>query len=373
MNSSSRASKQVFGLLFSFAKNSPNITLVTGICECVSAIGPLLGGGHSLLQSQYGFALDNLISVRLVLADGTIVDVSRTRNADLFWALRGAGHNFGVVTSFKVKLYDAPPQYQLYSLLFQQDKLEPLFNLINEIDSPTRARDPKLFINGVLTRIPSGAAVFNYTIIYPGTKAQLEAHAKPFLDIGPSFTKYVPDLNYGNIYVAFGQGKSSGPCMKNTNQGLMGVALPKWDIEGMKKAYTIYQNLTADPRFPYSFILLENYGIVNVKTVDPDSVSLPREERERPILASPVITYRVANDQTKNDASDYSSRIKDALYMAVDASNGKVKRHAYVNYASGLESVPEIYGYEQWKIDKLKKLKKKWDPNNRFRFYNPLV
>lgn len=128
---------------------------MTGLAECVSVAGPLLGGGHSLLQSQHGYSLDGLVSARVVLANGTVVEASRTKNADLFWALQGAGHNFGVVTSLEVKTYDIPSNWTVYSLVFTTEKVEALFSLINEFDSPTIERPANLALTGVFARVPA--------------------------------------------------------------------------------------------------------------------------------------------------------------------------------------------------------------------------
>ena len=71
--------------------------------------GLTLGGGIGWLMSKYGLALDNLVSVDLVLADGRVVTASNNDNADLFWAVRGGGGNFGVATSFEYGLHPVGP------------------------------------------------------------------------------------------------------------------------------------------------------------------------------------------------------------------------------------------------------------------------
>ncbi len=67
--------------------------------------GLTLGGGQSWLTGKYGFTIDNLLSVDIVTADGELRHASANENPDLFWAVRGAGHNFGVVTSFEYQLH----------------------------------------------------------------------------------------------------------------------------------------------------------------------------------------------------------------------------------------------------------------------------
>ena len=80
-----------------------------GVVGHTGVAGLTLGGGMGRLQRKHGFTIDNLRSVDLVTADGRQLHVSDEENADLFWGIRGAGANFGVVTSFELQLHPVGP------------------------------------------------------------------------------------------------------------------------------------------------------------------------------------------------------------------------------------------------------------------------
>lgn len=79
-----------------------------GSCPAVGISGHILHGGYGFMSHNAGLALDSMLGADVVLANGTHVHCSETENADLFWALRGAGSNFGIVTSYKLKTFAAP-------------------------------------------------------------------------------------------------------------------------------------------------------------------------------------------------------------------------------------------------------------------------
>jgi len=89
------------------ATHAIGMAVPLGINGTTGVAGLTLGGGLGYLTRQYGLSIDNLQEVSIVLANGSYVKASATENADLFWALRGGGGNFGVVVSFLFKLQPA--------------------------------------------------------------------------------------------------------------------------------------------------------------------------------------------------------------------------------------------------------------------------
>ena len=104
----------------------------------------MLGGGLGRLQGLHGLTSDAVRSARVALWNGTIVDASADANKDLFWGLRGAGQNFGIVVEAIFETHPATNTGQQYSsdMTFSADKLEAIFDVTNQLLNPEL--DPKL-------------------------------------------------------------------------------------------------------------------------------------------------------------------------------------------------------------------------------------
>lgn len=120
----------------------------------MSILGPLLGGGHSVLQGAHGFAADNMLSAKVALHDGSVVTASANENEDLFWGMRGAGHNFGIVLEFEVRVFDIHPDpWTFMTFIYNADKIEEYFQAWNQLED--LIADPGLVVlNGYYRNLP---------------------------------------------------------------------------------------------------------------------------------------------------------------------------------------------------------------------------
>jgi FAD/FMN-containing dehydrogenase len=99
----------------------------TGINSTTGMAGLTLGGGFGWQSRKRGLTIDNLNAVDVVLASGEFVQASATRNPDLFWAIRGGGGNFGVVTSFEYRLHPLGPQVLAGLIVYPLDQAKQVF------------------------------------------------------------------------------------------------------------------------------------------------------------------------------------------------------------------------------------------------------
>lgn len=106
-------------------------------------MGPALGGGHGWLQGHYGLIADQIVSMDIVLADGSFKTIDS--KSDLLWAMKGAGHNFGVVTSTTTKVYDIKhPTWAIETIIFSGDKAEAVYQAANDVIVQNGTQPPDL-------------------------------------------------------------------------------------------------------------------------------------------------------------------------------------------------------------------------------------
>jgi FAD/FMN-containing dehydrogenase len=108
-----------------------------GVVSSTGVAGLTLGGGLGWLMGRHGLALDNLVSAEVVTADGKVLNASAEENADLFWALRGGGGNFGVVASFEFRLHPIGPMVTGGLVAYPFDRAKEVLNRYREVTAKT--------------------------------------------------------------------------------------------------------------------------------------------------------------------------------------------------------------------------------------------
>ena len=135
--------------------------------------GLTLGGGYGWLGGKYGLACDNLIWAEVVTADGEILQCSEDHNADLFWGLRGAGANFGVVTKLQYKLH---PVSRVLGGLIIHPLREDVLQFFDEFSNG--APDELTTLGAVLTA-PDGKPAFGILVCHCGSESEGNLDLEP--------------------------------------------------------------------------------------------------------------------------------------------------------------------------------------------------
>lgn len=179
-----------------------------GIISTTGVGGLTLGGGIGYLARGLGLSLDNLVAADVVTADGTFHVASEKDDADLFWAIRGGGGNFGVVTSFEFRL---SPVKDVYGgpIFFELDRAGDLFRLYREFiaDAPEQFGGfPAYQIAPPLPFIPEerhGTTLALMVACWAGDLDKGEQVLKPFRDLAPSVAEMVGPMPYPALNSAF--------------------------------------------------------------------------------------------------------------------------------------------------------------------------
>lgn len=158
-----------------------------GTCPDVGWGGHVGYGGFGFTARMWGFALDPVISMDVVLANGTITTASETHNPDLFWALRGASGSFGIVTSTQVQTFEMPSTATTYTYKWELD-IAAATTALNSYQEFAASNIPKeLGIELLLGKGDSkGSVSFSFTGVWYGGPDELASVLQPLLDkMGP--------------------------------------------------------------------------------------------------------------------------------------------------------------------------------------------
>jgi FAD/FMN-containing dehydrogenase len=174
------------------------LAVVTGSVGAVGVAGLTLGGGYGPLIGRFGLALDNLVAAEVVLADGRVVIADQDSEEELFWALRGGGGNFGVVTSMNHRLHRVP-SVRSGLLFYPFTEAKSILQGCAEIaaSAPDELTAQIGCVGG-----PDGPMAFVW-VTWCGSLAEGEKRVAPFLNLGTLIAGSADAKSYGASLTAF--------------------------------------------------------------------------------------------------------------------------------------------------------------------------
>ena len=334
---------------FNQATHAFGLATTGGIISTTGVSGLTLGGGIGYLTRGFGLSCDNLISADVVTADGRFLVASEKQNEDLFWALRGGGGNFGVVTSLEFKLH--PVQNVVAGPIFFElsaaADLLRFFNTFIEDAPPEFGGFPAFQIAPPLPFIPEkrhGDTLALAVVHWTGAPEEADIVLKPLRDVGPIVADGVGPLPYPALNAAF------------------------------------------DPIFPKG---IRSYWKGSfVKTLTEDAIKAHVEHGSKvPAVSATMHLYPVNGAVHKKKSSDTAFAYRDAKFAAVyvaasmepkddapfkkwvrdyyDATLPHSEEGGYINFMAEDDQgkIKENYGPN---YERLTKVKKKYDPDNLF-------
>jgi len=191
------------------ATQAHGLAMPVGINSTTGIAGLTLGGGFGWLTRKYGMTIDNLVSVDVVTAEGKKIRASANENGDLFWAVRGGGGNFGVVTQFEFQLFPIGPEIVAGLIVFPFNQAKQILTKYRQfVDSAPE----ELNVWVVLRKAPPlpflpetvhGKEVVVLPVFYCGAVAEADKLIAPLRDFGTPLGEHIGPQPYVQWQKAF--------------------------------------------------------------------------------------------------------------------------------------------------------------------------
>jgi FAD binding domain/Berberine and berberine like len=191
---------------FDHATQAFGLATTLGIVSVTGIAGLTLGGGLGWLNGRYGLTCDNLISAEVATADGQLLTASAQENDDLFWAIRGGGGNFGVVTSFEYQLH--PVDLVLAGALSYPLSMAP--RVLRFYDDFVKAAPDELSTAVSLALAPTGQPTVSIAVCYCGPLDEGEQVLRPLRRFQSPVIDGIQPVPYAALQSALDEGFPSG-------------------------------------------------------------------------------------------------------------------------------------------------------------------
>ncbi|HEX8855237.1 MAG TPA: FAD-binding oxidoreductase [Thermoleophilaceae bacterium] len=327
------------------------LATVGGIVTHTGVAGLTLGGGIGWLQRKFGLTIDQLLSVSLVTADGELVRASRGENADLFWGVRGAGGNFGIVTDFEFRLHEVGPTVLAGPIFWRMQDAPELLRFYREwiADAPDELMT--IVVNRKAPPLPFIPA---------------EMHGELVTAVACCYAGPIED------------GEQAVSALRKFGSPVLDACQPK--------PYVAHQAMF-DPSFPHGWHYYMRACDVDQLSDEVIDITVEHSLKiESPLTGFPIWQLGGAVSRVDEDDSAFGSRSAVHTFnitgMTATAEGFEHEREwsrnfwtalsphhtsVYVNFLmeEGEDRIRQAYGPKRY--ERLKALKRHWDPDNFFR------
>ena len=204
-----------------------------GVVSHIGCGGFTLGGGFGRLNRKYGLTIDNVTGAQIITADGRIRWISADEDPDLFWAIRGGGGNFGVVTEFEYKLYPFDRNVLSGNILWPLDQARDVLEFYAEWSA---GLSDELYVGPALARMPEVGDSVIMEVVYNGDPARGEKELAPLRAIGKPLMDGVTVQDYSimqtqeDAVLAHGiRSYAKNGMVKEWSQGLVDTIIDAYD------------------------------------------------------------------------------------------------------------------------------------------------
>jgi FAD/FMN-containing dehydrogenase len=333
------------------ATTARGLATTGGIVASTGVGGLTLGGGIGYLARAHGLTCDNLVSAEVVLADGSIVRASADSESDLFWALRGGGGNFGIVTEFTFRLHPVPPAVLASLMFFERSAAADVFGYFDQFieDAPrSYGGFPAWHQAPPLPFIPADRVGEPFPVIvscWTGDHDDGSKILSGFRDAGPMMAEHTGPMPYADLNALF------DPLLPRGLQHYWkAVFCDRLSDE------IIAAHLRHGPRIPAVNSAMHVYPVNGaVHDVAPDATAWGHRDAKYACVMAGMWPDEADNEKGIRWAKDYHAA------LAPHCLGG-----GYVNFASADDAgkVRENFGPG---YARLARIKRQYDPGNLFR------
>jgi len=320
-----------------------------GAVSTTGIAGLTLAGGFGWLMRKHGMVVDNLVSVDLVTADGACLTVSEDEHPDLFWGIRGAGANFGVVTSFEYRLHPVGPTLLGGMVVHPLETAAAALRFYR--DFAATAPDEIASYAGLLTT-PDGMKVVALVAAYIGPVDDGERALQPLRAFGPPVADLIAPTPYVTLQTTFDASFPAGrrSYEKSTFVTELGDAAIDALVEEARRVPSMA-----------SIIIVEHHGGA-IRRVAEDATAF------RPRAPEYNVTFPAVWDDPAADAENIAWSLQGVRALA-PVSTGTY----YANYQAELDREERVEAAWGANYERLRALKADYDPANVFRLNHNVI